>query len=252
MPFSKQEVTSIHHWSEKVFSFTTTRPDGFEFRDGEFVMVALRLHGSLIPRAYSIVSTNRDAHLEFLSIHVPDGALTSHLARVGPGHPIWINTKSTGSLTLDHVRPGRHLYMLATGTGLAPFMSLVCAGEVFATFDTVVLVHTVRAARDLAYHRELQLRASANGAHQSFRYVPTVTREAFDIGRRGADLFRSGELSASLGLPSPDPDQDRVMVCGNPDMTREMREYLQGHGWNMADYRGPGSFAVELAFVDGR
>ena len=252
MPYAKQEVTWIRHWSDRVFSFTTTRPQGFEFRNGEFVMLGLRLGGSLIPRAYSIVSTNRDAYLEFLSIHVPDGPLTPHLARMSPGHPIWINRKTTGSLTRDHVRPGRHLYMLATGTGLAPFMSLVRAGEVFDVFDTVVLVHSVRSQRDLAYQDELRERASREGGHGSFRYVPTVTREPFENSRRGAELFRSGDLSRMLGLAPADPGEDRVMVCGNPDMVREMRDYLQLEGWTMTDYRGPGSFAVELAFVDDR
>jgi ferredoxin--NADP+ reductase len=244
MPFSQQEITSFRHWSDRVFSFTTTRPEAFEFRNGEFVMLGLRPEGKLIPRAYSITSTNRDDHLEFLSIRVPDGPLTSHLARVGAGAPIWINSKSTGSLTLEHIRPGRNLYMLATGTGLAPFLSLIRAGEVFRCFQRVILVHTVRARHDLAYHDELWSRTN-----ERFRYLPTVTREPFATDRQGAELFRDGELAAILDLPPAEPDEDRVMVCGNPDMNREMAEYLKDRGWTMADYRGAGQFAVELAFV---
>ena len=184
MPYAEQKVTSIHRWSKNTFTLKTTRPDGFDFKNGEFVMLGLRPDGKLIPRAYSIVSTNRDAHLEFLSIQVPDGPLTSHLAQVDKGNSVWINTKTTGSLTLDHIQPGRHLYMLATGTGLAPFVSLIRAGEVFQTFERVILVHTVRIEQGLAYRDELTSRSN-----DQFHYVPTVTREPFETTDRGADLF---------------------------------------------------------------
>jgi len=222
----------------------TTRPAGFDFRNGEFVMLGLRPDGKLIPRAYSIVSTNRDDYLEFLSIQVPDGPLTSRLANVDKGNSIWINTKTTGSLTLDHIQPGRNLYMLATGTGLAPFMSLIRAGEVFENFERVILVHTVRKEKGLAYRDELTSRSN-----KQFMYIPTVTREPFETTARGADLFRGGELSSNLSLPLPEPEQDRVMICGNPNMNKEMTEFLQQQGWTMTNYKGPGNFTVEQAFV---
>ncbi|KPK40355.1 MAG: ferredoxin-NADP reductase [Gammaproteobacteria bacterium SG8_47] len=244
MPYAQQHVTAVHPWSERIFSFRTTRPAGFEFQNGEFVMLGLRPEGKLIPRAYSIVSTNADEQLEFLSIQVPDGPLTSRLARVSEGSPIWINTKTTGSLTLEHVLPGRNLYMLATGTGLAPFMSLIRAGEVFDAFERVILLHTVRNAHGLAYREELMARTG-----DRFCYVPTVTREPFEIVQRGADLFRSGELSARLRLPPAAPEQDRVMLCGNPAMNREMSDYLKQNGWAMTNYQGVGNFTVEQAFV---
>lgn len=244
MAYAQQEVTSVHRWSENTFTFTTTRPQGFEFRNGEFVTLGLRPEGKLIPRAYSIVSTNDDDHLEFLSIQVPEGPLTSHLGNVEIGHPIWINNKTTGSLTLEHIQPGRHLYMLATGTGLAPFMSLVRGAEVFERFDKVVLVHTVRTKQGLAYYEELQQRVN-----NRFVYVPTVTREPHDVTERGAELFRNGTLADMLHLPQPQPDQDRVMLCGNPDMNKEMRAHLQEHGWTMTNYKGVGNFTVEQAFV---
>ena len=174
MPYAEQKITSIHRWSKNTFTLKTTRPEGFDFKNGEFVMLGLRPEGKLIPRAYSIVSTNRDEHLEFLSIQVPDGPLTSHLGEVDKGNSIWINTKTTGSLTLSHIQPGRHLYMLATGTGLAPFISLVRAAEVFQNFTRVILVHTVRTEQALAYRDELTLRCS-----DKFHYVPTVTPRAF-------------------------------------------------------------------------
>ena len=244
MPYAEQTITSVQRWSDRTFSFVTTRPDGFDFKNGEFVMLGLRPEGKLIPRAYSIVSTNRDDHLEFLSIQVPDGPLTSRLAKVDKGNPIWINTKTTGSLTLDHIQPGRNLYMLATGTGLAPFMSLIRGGEVFQEFERVILVHTVRKEQGLAYRDELVSRSG-----DQFLYVPTVTREPFETNARGADLFRSGELAEKLNIPLPEPEQDRVMLCGNPNMNKEMTDHLEQHGWIMTSYKGVGNFTVEQAFV---
>lgn len=244
MPYAEQTVTSVHRWSDRTFTLTITRPEGFEFKNGEFVMLGLRPEGRLIPRAYSIVSSNRDDELEFLSIQVPDGPLTSRLAKVEPGNSVWINTKTTGSLTVDHVQPGRHLYMLATGTGLAPFISLIRGGEVFERFEKVILVHTVRTRKGLAYHEELASRADGD-----FIYVPTVTREEFETTERGADLFRDGELFSRLGLPPADPQHDRVMLCGNPNMNREMTAYLKENGWDMTNYQGVGNFTVEQAFV---
>jgi len=244
MPYTEQKVTSKHRWSENTFTFTTTRPPGFEFRNGEFVTLGLRPEGKLIPRAYSIVSTNQDEFLEFLSIQVPDGPLTSHLAHIEKGDTIWINTKSTGSLTLGHIQPGRHLYMLSTGTGLAPFMSLIRSSEIYEAFERMILVHTVRTIPGLAYREELESRSG-----KQFLYLPTVTREPFATSERGADLFRSGQLAEKLGLPAIDPEHDRVMLCGNPAMNHEMSDYLNANGWTMTNYKGPGNFAVEQAFV---
>jgi len=244
MPYAEQKVTSIHRWSDRTFSLTTTRPEGFEFKNGEFVMLGLRVDGKMIPRAYSIASSNRDDHLEFLSIQVPDGPLTSRLSQIHEGEPIWINTKTTGSLTLEHIQPGRNLYLLATGTGVAPFISLIRAGEVFERYQKVILVHTVRNVKGLAFREELEARAN-----EQFRYVPTVTREPFATHQRGADLFRNGMLFEMLDLPPAVPEHDRVMLCGNPNMNKEMSDYLQQHGWTMSDYKGVGNFTVEQAFV---
>lgn len=182
--------------------------------------------------------------LEFLSIHVPDGPLTSQLVQVRPGDSVWVNSKPTGSLTLEHVKPGRMLYMIATGTGLAPFMSLVRDPETFARFEHVVLVHSVRTEAELAYREELESRADGR-----FHYVPTVTREPFPTPERGSVLFHSGALAERLGLPAVDPEHDRVMICGNPEMTREMTDHLKGAGWTITNHRGIGNFTTELAFV---
>ena len=246
MPYSEQRVTSIHKWSEKTFSFTTTKPTGFHFSNGEFVTIGLRKEGKLIARAYSIVSTNNANHLEFLSIYVPDGPLTSELVNIREGDSVWVNSKSTGSLTLKHLRPGRNLYLLATGTGVSPFLSLIRDTATYTAYEKVILVHTVRTVRELVYQREIEALASNNN---QLRYVPTVTREPFVTPQRGADLFRSGKLFSQLNLPAADPAQDRVMLCGNPHMNKDMTQYLEQHGWTMSDYRGTGNFTVEKAFV---
>lgn len=244
MPYSEQTVQWVRPWSPRTFSFAVSRPERLAFRNGEFLTLGLRREGRLVARAYSIVSTNDADHLEFLSIHVPDGPLTSLLAQVRPGDTVWVNDKPTGTLTLDHVRRGRVLYMLATGTGLAPFMSLARDPETHRRFEHVVLVHSVRTVAELAYRDELTAREDGR-----FHYVPTVTREPFPTGQRGADLFRSGELSRQLDLPAPDPEQDRVMICGNPAMVKEMTAFLKDAGWTPTNHRGVGSFTTELAFV---
>lgn len=244
MPFTEQKVTATHRWSDKTFSFTTTRPGSFQFENGEFVTLGLRHEGKLIARAYSIVSTNDADHLEFLSIHVPDGPLTSRLAKVREGESLWINSKATGSLTLRHIQPGRNLYMLSTGTGLAPFMSLIRDRHVYDRYEKVILVHTVRSRDELAYREQIQALADDH-----LIYLPTVTREPFDSPERCSDLFRSGVLFSRLGIPPALPAHDRVMLCGNPHMNEEMTRHLEARGWKMTNHRGVGNFTVEKAFV---
>lgn len=244
MPYSEQTVQSVRPWSDTTFSFTLSRPQDLNFENGEFVTIGLKREGKLVARAYSIVSTTDHDHLEFLSIYVPDGPLTSALVHIRPGDTVWVNNKATGSLTLNHVLPGRVLYMLATGTGLAPFMSLIRDPELYARYQTVVLVHSVRSEAELAYRDEIEAMNQPQ-----LRYVPTVTQEPFPTPERGGDLFRSGELSQRLGLPAPDPEQDRVMICGNPEMTRELTHYLKEAGWTLTNHRGTGNFTTEAAFV---
>ena len=244
MAYTEQRVTSIRKWSDKTFSFTTTRPDGFQFENGEFVTLGLRSEGKLVARAYSIVSTNDAEQLEFLSIHVPDGPLTSRLAQIREGEGVWINTKATGSLTLKYLQPGRNLFMLATGTGLAPFMSLIRANEVYRHYEKVILVHSVRTRAELVYQEEIETLVG-----DRLLYVPTVTREAFETQARCSDLFRTGALCAMLGLHAADAEHDRVMLCGNPDMLDEMTDHLASRGWVMTSYKGVGTFTVEKAFA---
>lgn len=244
MAYTEQRVTSIRNWTDKTFSFTVTRPDAFTFENGEFVTLGLRSEGKLTARAYSIVSTNDDNHLEFFSIHVPGGPLTSRLAQINEGDGIWVNSKTTGSLTLKHLQAGRNLFMLATGTGLAPFMSLIRDPAVYDRYDKVILVHTVRTQRELAYQDEIR---ALTGEH--LLYVPTVTREPYETSGRCSDLFRSGELCSRLGLPEADPEHDRVMLCGNPHMLDDMRNHLESSGWTMTNHNGVGNFTIEKAFA---
>jgi ferredoxin--NADP+ reductase len=244
MPYSEQTVKSVRPWSDRTFSFTLSRPQDFSFENGEFVTIGLKREGKLLARAYSIVSTADRDHLEFLSIHVPDGPLTSALARIRPGDSVWVNSKTTGTLTLNHVLPGRTLYMLSTGTGLAPFISLIRDPALYARFEQAVLVHSVRTVAELAYRNEIEALDQPQ-----LHYVPTVTREPFSTPERGADLFRSAALSQRLGLPVPDPEQDRVMICGNPAMTRELTHHLKDAGWTLTNHRGVGNFTTEVAFV---
>lgn len=244
MPYSEQRVTSVRQWSDKTFSFTTTRPPEFKFENGEFVTIGLRVEGKLVGRAYSIVSTNDEQHLEFLSIHVPDGLLTSRLAKVREGDGVWVNSKSTGCLTLKYVQPGRHLYLLSTGTGLAPFISLIRNTETYQAFERVILMHTVRTVKELAYKQEIE---SLTG--DRLIYVPSVTRESFAVNQRCSDLFKSAEVFSMNHLPKADPQLDRVMICGNPEMNRDMTTFLNAQGWTMTSHRGVGNFTVEKAFV---
>lgn len=244
MPYSEQRVTSVRQWSDKTFSFTTTRPQEFNFENGEFVTIGLRVEGKLVGRAYSIVSTNDEQHLEFLSIHVPDGLLTSRLAKVREGDGVWVNSKSTGCLTLKYVQPGRNLYLLATGTGLAPFLSLIRDPATYQSFERIILMHTVRTVKELAYKQEIELLAC-----DRMIYVPSVTRESFAVNQRCSDLFKSADVCTMNNLPKADPQLDRVMICGNPEMNRDLTTFLNAQGWTMTSHRGVGNFTVEKAFV---
>lgn len=251
MPYSQQEILSVKKWSDKLFSITTSRPPELQFEDGEFVTIGLRPEGKLIARAFSIVSASNDESLEFLSIHVPDGPLTSHLVNVQPGDAVWVNSKATGTLTLKYVLPGRNLYMLATGTGIAPFIGMVRGGDIFDHFEHVILVHTVREVVDLVYRDELNDAATTTYPGK-FIYVPTVTRESFAIQKRGSQLFQSSELFTLIDLPPADPNLDRAMLCGNPSMNSDMSEFLKHEGWKGTNHAGIGNFTVEKAFVVDR
>src|SRR5688572_19449928 len=204
--FNEETVLSIHHWNESLFSFRTTRDPALRFRNGHFVMIGLEVDGRPLTRAYSIVSSNHEEHLEFLSIKVPDGPLTSRLQHLKAGDPILVSRKPVGTLVLDDLRPGKTLYLFGTGTGLAPFMSIIKDPEVYERFEKVVLVHGVRTVTELAYRDWIESELPRDEflgecARAQLVYYPTVTREPFQNRGRLTDLIQSDKLTSDIGLP---------------------------------------------------
>jgi ferredoxin/flavodoxin---NADP+ reductase len=254
--FLEEKVLSVHHWTNKLFTFTTTRDPALRFSNGHFTMIGLRKEdGKPLLRAYSIVSANYEEHLEFLSIKVPDGPLTSKLQHIQPGDSIIVGKKPTGTLLIDYLKPGKHLYMLATGTGLAPFMSIVRDPETYEKFDQVILVHGVRQKDELAYH-DLLLKHLPKHEFlgdlitSKLRYYPTVTREAYRNMGRITDLIGKGKLFEDLGMPPINPEDDRVMICGSPGMLRDLKHMLEERGFAEGNTSKPGDFVIERAFAE--
>lgn len=252
---NQERVLSVHHWNDTLFSFTTTRDPGLRFRNGHFVMIGLEVDGRPLLRAFSLVSANYDEHLEFYSIKVPDGPLTSRLQHIKPGDPILVSRKPTGTLILDHLLPGKRLYLLGTGTGLAPFMSIVRDPETYDQFERVVVAHGVRIAADLGYRDYLESEIHGHElvgeqAKAQLLYYPTVTREPFRNQGRITDLLESGKLPADLGLPPLDPEHDRVMICGSPSVLKDIVALLESRGFQEGSSDGQGTYVVERAFVE--
>ncbi|OYX66165.1 MAG: ferredoxin--NADP(+) reductase [Sphingomonadales bacterium 32-64-17] len=253
---SVEEVRWVRHWNEGLFSFAISRPATFRFRSGEFVMLGLPDAGRPLLRAYSIASPAYAEEVEFLSIKVPGGPLTSRLAHIRAGDQLFLGRKPTGTLVADALLPGGRLFLLATGTGLAPFLSLIRDPDSYDRFSEVVLVHSVRRVSDLAYRDELEGQLAGdplvqNEALLQFHYVPTVTREPFRTTGRIGDLIADGRLFHGLtGEARFDPAQDRVMLCGSMAMNREMAAMLDGMGFAEGANNRPGSYVLERAFVD--
>ena len=248
-------VLGVHHWTDTQFSFTTTRDPGLRFENGQFLMVGLPLDGRPLLRAYSIASPNYEQHLEFLSIKVPEGPLTSRLQHVRAGDEVLISRKPTGTLVLHDLKAGERLYLLCTGTGAAPFLSVIGDPEVYQRFKHVVLVHGVRWARETAVVRASLARLRDHellGAEvrAQLRYHPTVTREPYVHRGRLTALIESGRLERDLALPPLDPAADRVMVCGSPAMLSDTARLLDARGFHISPRSGePGDYVIERAFV---
>ena len=250
-----ETVTEVQHYTDRLFRFRITRPPAFRFRSGEFVMIGLPNAERPVYRAYSIASPSWDDGIEFYSIKVPDGPLTEHLQRIQPGDTVLMRKKSTGTLVLDALLPGKRVYMFSTGTGIAPFASLIRDPETYEKFDEVILTHTCREVAELAYGQELVRNLLEDPlvgdlARGRLRHYPTVTREPFPVMGRITDLMASGRLFADLGLPPIGPGEDRGMICGSMAMLRDTREMLEGYGLVEGSNAQPGSFVVERAFVD--
>jgi len=251
-----ERVLSVHHWNSTLFSFTTTRDPGFRFENGHFVMMGLPVEGKPLLRAYSIASANHDDYLEFFSIKVAQGALTSKLQHLRVGDQVLVSRKPTGTLTIHDLLAGKHLYLLATGTGLAPFLSLIKDPETYQRFEKIVLVHGVRQVDELAYRDVITEELPSNeyfgeNVREKLVYYPTVTREKFRNQGRLTDLIRTGKLFEDTAMPPLDPAVDRVMVCGSPSMLKDTCALLDGLGFRISPHIGtPGDYVIERAFVE--
>jgi ferredoxin--NADP+ reductase len=249
-------VLSVQHWTDRLFSFTTTRDPSLRFSNGHFTMIGLRKEdGKPLLRAYSIASANYEEHLEFLSIKVPDGPLTSRLQHIQVGDTVIVGRKPTGTLLIDYLLPGKRLYLLSTGTGVAPFLSIIRDPETYERFEQVVLVHGTRQVNELAYHDFI---AEHLPQHEflgeilsgKLLYYPTVTREDFRNQGRVTTLLENGKIAADLGIPQLNVAEDRVMICGSPEMLRDLKAMMEGKGFKEGNTTTPGDFVIERAFVE--
>lgn len=251
-----ETVLTVRHWTDAYFSFTTTRDAGLRFENGQFVMIGLNLGGKLVKRAYSIASPNWDEHLEFFSIKVQNGLLTSRLQHIQPGDQVYVSHKPTGTLLISDLRPGRNLYLLATGTGLAPFLAVVRDPETYERFERVVVAHGVRHIEDLAYRDYLVQELPRHEylgemVSKQLLYYPVVSREPFRYEGRVTTRLDSGAMAADLGLDPLDPAHDRVMICGSPQMLADLRRILDARGFAVSPRIGTaGDYVFERAFVD--
>ncbi len=249
-----ETVLSVRHWTSSLFSFRLTRPQSLRFRSGEFIMVGLMNGSKPILRAYSIASPAWDDELEFYSIKVPDGPLTSRLQLIQPGDRVLLGRKPTGTLVHDALIPGERLYLLSTGTGIAPFASLVRDPETYERFERVILVHTCRTVADLAYGREVVEAAKADPlvgelAQERLQLFNTLTREAFEHTGRITTLMETGALYKALGAPPLSPATDRVMICGSKQVIEDVKALVEKAGLTEGSNAAPGQFVVERAFV---
>lgn len=253
--FYRQNILSVHHWTDTLFSFTATRDPGFRFLNGQFAMIGLEVDGRPLLRAYSMASANYEETLEFFSIKVANGPLTSRLQHMKVGDELLVGRKPTGTLLTDNLLPGKRLYLLSTGTGLAPFLSIIKDPEVYDLYEKVILVHGCRSVQELAYMDWITKELPSNPffgeqAAEKLIYYPTVTREAFRNQGRITDLARSGKLFDDLGVPAMDPAHDRVMLCGSPDMLADFRIILADLGMSEGSQTTQGHFVIEKAFVE--
>ncbi len=254
--YGTEKVLSVHHWNESLFSFTTSRDPGLRFENGHFVMIGLELDGRPLTRAYSIASANYEEHLEFLSIKVPNGPLTSRLQHIKVGDPILVSRKPVGTLVIHDLRPGKHVYLFSTGTGLAPFMSIIKDPETYERFEKIILVHGVRQVSELAYRDFIRHELPKNEyfgeeVRNKLIYYPTVTREEFETTGRITTLIETGQLFTDIGLPPLDPAADRAMICGSPGMLKDISVLLDERGLKISGGVGePGDYVIERAFVE--
>ncbi len=250
-----ETVTSVHHWNDTLFSFTTTRSQALRFKNGFFTMIGLEIAGKPLMRAYSIASANYEEEMEFFSIKVQDGPLTSHLQNLKVGDKLLVGAKPVGTLITDNLLPGKNLYLLSTGTGLAPFMSIIKDLEVYEQFDKVILTHGVRWVSELAYQDRIQNELPNSEffgdiVRDKLIYYPTVTREPFRNQGRLTTLLANGKLAQDIGLPPLNVETDRFMLCGSPAMLADLTELLDSLGFKESRAGEIGHYVIERAFVE--
>ena len=253
-----ETVLWVKHWTKHLFSFAITRPPSFRFRSGEFVMIGLPgLNGGKpVLRAYSIASPSFAEELEFFSIKVEDGPLTSRLQQIKPGDQVLLGKKPTGTLVLDALKPGKRLFLFGTGTGLAPFLSLIRDPEAYERFDKVILFHGVRHVNELAYQDYIENQLPNDEflgemVREKLLYYPSVTREPYRNRGRLTDLIISNKMTDDLGLPPLNPETDRAMICGSPSMNKDTADLLDARGFVISPGIGePGDYVIERAFVE--
>ena len=253
--FLEERVLSVHHWTDSLFSFKTTRDPSFRFRSGEFTMIGIPVDGKPLLRAYSVASAHYADELEFFSIKVQNGPLTSRLQHLKEGDPVMVSAKSTGTLVIDNLAPGKNLWLLGTGTGLAPFLSIIKDPDAYERFEKIIVVHGVRFAKDLAYSDFITKVLPEDEfigelAREQLLYFPTVTREAFTHVGRITDLMANGKLFADLGLPDMSIENDRFMLCGSPDMLADVKGLLDARHYTEGNHGEQGHYVIEKAFVD--
>ncbi|MDC0423261.1 ferredoxin--NADP reductase [Methylophilaceae bacterium] len=254
--YSTEKVLSVHHWNDTLFSFKTTRQQGLRFENGQFVMIGIEVDGRPLTRAYSVASPNYEEHLEFFSIKVPNGPLTSRLQHLKVGDDLLVSRKPTGTLVIHDLKPGKNLYLLGTGTGLAPYMSLIQDIEMYERFEKIILVHGVRTVNELAYSDFIENELPNNEffgeeVKNKLIYYPTVTREEFRNRGRLTNLITSGKLFTDIGLPPINPKEDRAMICGSAEMLKDTEEILDSLGFEVSPRIGQlGDYVIEHAFVE--
>ena len=250
-----ETVTTVRHWTDRLFSFTATRNPGFRFISGQFTMIGLPINGRPLLRAYSVCSAHHEDHLEFFSIKVPNGPLTQHLQKIQVGDELLVGAKPTGTLIQQNLKPGKTLYLLSTGTGLAPFVSIAKDPETYDLYDHIVLAHGCREIAELGYGEEV-VNTLYNDeffgelAREKLLYYPTVTREPFRHNGRLTALFEAGRLEADLGLPALNKETARVMLCGSPAMLSDLQTMLEARGFTEGSHHERGEYVIEKAFVE--
>jgi ferredoxin/flavodoxin---NADP+ reductase len=253
--YTEETVIAVKHYTDRLFQFSTTRSRSFRFRSGEFVMIGLMINGKPLMRAYSIASPEWDEKLDFYSIKVPDGPLTQHLANIKEGDKVLVGLKGTGTLVLDALLPGKRLYMLATGTGIAPFASLIRDPNTYERFEQVILTHTCRQVAELQYGYDLvkeTLEDPLVGEYlQAGKLIhdAAATREPHTHTGRLTERVANGTFFSDYGLPEFNPETDRGMICGSMAMSVDFKNMFDARGFTEGSVSAPGQYVYEKSFV---